>query len=343
MSGPAQGAEASGALAPAARGAGAAGGVDVSVIIVSYNTREVTLACVRSVFERTRGPSFEVIVVDNASTDGSAQAIGAAFPQATVIANDDNRGFASANNQGLEVAAGRFVLLLNPDTEVNEQTIPETLAFALADPGAGVIGVRAFAPGGRQQGTLFRRKRLLDVAINVVAPGDFMRRNRFLGRSRYAGIDLDRVHEVDIVAGCYMFVRREVYEHVGGMDGAFFMYGEEAEWCYRIRKAGWRVMYFPGASILHYGGVSADRKSSEMTLALAKSNLLLLQRTNGRLTAYLANILMLLRDTPRALVWTAMRILRCHRRETKFNDSLRRASARFGLHVRGLARLDWST
>ena len=314
--------------------------VDVSIIIVSYNTREVTLACVRSVFERANDCTWEIILIDNASCDGSVEAIRAAYPQVKAITNSENRGFAAANNQGLLIAKGRYLLLLNPDTEVYPETLRETLAYAEANPKVGVIGCRVFGDDGKQQSTLFRVKRVSDVAINALVPNRLMRRTRWLGRCRYAGIDLDVAQSVEIVAGCFMFVRRSAFETVGGMDEAFFMYGEEAEWCHRFRRHGWEVRYFPGASILHYGGVSTDRHPAQMNLAMAKSNLLLVQKTQGRGAAYLANVCMLIRDVPRAVVWHILSPF-ARGRESASLKSLKRASERALLHVSGLVRFNW--
>ncbi len=315
--------------------------VDISIIIVSYNTRDVTLACVRSVFERAHGCSWEVILIDNDSKDGSVEAIREAYPEVLIIENADNRGFAAANNQGLRIARGRYLLLLNPDTEVYPETLSKTLEYAEANPRLGVIGCRVFGDDGKQQSTLFRVKRVSDVAINAFIPNRVMRRTRWLGRCRYAGIDLNCEHAVEIVAGCFMFVRRTAFEEVGEMDEAFFMYGEEAEWCHRFRRHGWGVQYFPGASILHYGGISTDRHPAEMNLAMARSNLLLVQRTSGRLAAYCANLFMLLRDLPRAAAWQALAPF-MRGKESATARSLRQAAARTVLHLSGLIRFNWN-
>ena len=314
--------------------------IDVSVIIVSYNTRDVTVECVRSVFDTTAGCAFEVIVVDNASSDGSAEALSRSFPNATVIANTENKGFAGANNDGLAIAKGRYLLLLNPDTVVNEGSIRDVLAFCEANPDAGVVGCRCFNVDGSQQSTIFRYKRFREVLINVFVPNKIMRKSRRLGRSRYIGADLDRILDVEVVAGCYMMVRRECYERVGGMDDRFFMYAEEVDWCFRIHKAGWRIVYFPGASILHYGGLSAAKCESEMNLAMAKSNLLLMQKVMGQPLAWISNALMVIRDTPRVLVYAiagwAMK------RDHPMRVSLARATSRWAFHLSRLFRIDYA-
>jgi GT2 family glycosyltransferase len=314
---------------------------DVSVIVVSYNTREVTLGCLRSIFERSRGCSYEVIVVDNASSDGSAEALREAFPQAVVIASPENVGFARANNVGLAKATGSCLLLLNPDTEVFERTLADTLAHLRAHPEVGLIGCRSFGADGVQQSTLFRYPTLPAVLVNVLFPGRIMRRSRILGRSRYVGESLDEIRDVDVVAGCFMFLRREVYEQVGGMDEDYFMYGEEVEWCYRIHRAGWRIRYFPGASILHYGGVSSDLFPSECNLALATGQLLTLQKIRGPFVAWVANLCMLLRDLPRVCAWSLLRRLEWAP-DSPFAGAMRRTVDRWSVHVRGLARWNWS-
>lgn len=321
---------------------GAVSPLEVSIIIVSYNTREVTLACLDSIVKYTTSCTFEIILIDNGSSDGTLDAVRARFPSVRIVANTKNIGFAAANNQGIALATGQYILLLNPDTEVDEYSISNTLHYARQRPEAGVIGVRCIGVDGEQQSTLFRTKRLAEVCINAFIPNRMMRRSRILGRSRYVGANLDHEQDVEIVAGCFMFVNRVALSQIGGMDEQFFMYGEEAEWCHRFRSRGWKVRYFPGARILHYGGVSTDRSPAQMNIAMAKSNLLLIQKTQGRMSAYLANLFMLLRDGPRAAAWLFMKPF-ARNRPGAMAQSCRRAAGRFLLHFTGLVRTDWST
>lgn len=313
---------------------------DVSVIIVSYNTRDITLACVRSVLERSGDVTVEIIVVDNASEDGSVDALRAEFPQITVIASDENRGFAAGNNAGLAVARGRYLLLLNSDTEVHDGCLERMVAFAEAHPKAGAIGCRSFWSDGVQQPTMMRSPRLRHVLVNVLVPNRIIRRSRLLSHARYPGIDFDEVHDIEVIAGCFMLVPRAAYEEVGGMDESFFMYGEEIEWCFRIRRAGWRIMYNPDAAILHYGGVSTNKSPDEMSLAMARSQLLVFQRTRGRATAMIANALMMLRDMPRAVFWRIVARTSIPR-DAALRAMLRRSEQRFRLHARCLLKPDW--
>ncbi|MCZ6835875.1 MAG: glycosyltransferase family 2 protein [Planctomycetota bacterium] len=316
--------------------------IDLSIVIVSWNVESHLRACLESIKRQHVGFNLEVIVVDNDSQDGSATMVEDTFPQVSLVRNCDNVGFAGANNQGLALSKGRYVLLLNPDTELHEGCLARTIEYADEHPALGAIGCRAIKPDGSQQSTLYRSLRLRDVLVNVLVPTGLRRRSHRLGGFRYAGIDLDMAHEVETIAGCFMLVRREAYEQAGGMDETFFMYGEEAEWCWRLRQEGWSIGYCPDTSILHHGGVSAAQCLDEMNLAMARSQLLLLQRTRGIMVAWIANALMLLRDAPRAATWCLVRPFVMHRGATKWS-LLMRSAVRFRLHCGGLFRLDWSS
>lgn len=315
-------------------------GPELSVIIVNWNARNHLRECLASLKTHLQGLETEVIVVDNDSQDGSKEMIEREFSQVILIANDENRGFAAANNQGLVMARGRWLLLLNPDTEINARSIHLTLTFAQAHRQYGVVGCRAIRPDGTQQSTMFRYPRLRDAALNVVFPNRLMRKLKWLGGARYLGTDLEQVQEAEVIAGCFMLLSAEVYRRVGGLDEGFFMYGEEAEFCHRIRGAGWGVAYYPEASILHHGGISADQIPDEMNLTLARSQLLLYQRTRGSVVAWFANLLMLFRDLPRAIIGGVVLIIPgiSSVRRTLLKRSVRRC----GLHLRGVIRLDWS-
>ena len=312
----------------------------LSVVVVSYNTRELTLRCLESVLAHPPEGGLEVFLVDNASADGSVEAVRARFPGVRVIANAHNRGFAAANNQAFERARGEFVLLLNPDTEVEAGALEAALEFIESRPRAGVVGCRVLLADGAQQSTVFRYLRLSTVFLNLFVPAAWMRRSRWLGRSRYIGLDLDRVQDVEVVAGCFMLVPRRVLAEVGGMDEGYFMYGEEADWCHRITRAGWSVLYYPDATIVHIGGQSAKQRPEKMLRAMARSQLLFLEKSRGKATAYAANVLMLLRDLPRAALHGLLRLLP-GLRDGAFARRLAPASARVAFHLRGLVRPDW--
>jgi GT2 family glycosyltransferase len=314
--------------------------VDLDIIIVSYNTREVTLACLKSLLPALENLAAQMIVIDNASEDGTVQAIRDQHPEVVVIANRSNRGFAAANNQGLARARGRYQLLLNSDTEVHRDTLRTVVDYADAHPEVGILGCRSYGRDGKQQLTMFREPRLADLAINVAVPRSLMMRSPRLGRARYVGCDLDQEHDVEVVTGCFMLARQEMIRQIGGLDEDFFMYGEEVEWCHRARAAGWQVRYVPHASILHYGGVSTERCASQMSQAMARSQVMLFQKTRGTGTAWAANALMLLRDLPRATAWAVLRLKRWPEDST-FARGMQRSARRAALHAQGLVRRDW--
>jgi GT2 family glycosyltransferase len=233
--------------------------VDVSVIIVSWNTRGLLEDCLRSVYEETRSIECEVIVVDNGSSDGSVEMVRRRFPQATLVANRINRGFAAANNQGMAAAVGRYFLLLNSDTKILDRAIEKTVAFADLHPDAAVTGCRVLNPDRSLQPTCFMFPSLLNwLLLSSYLPRVFPR-NRFFGREQMTWWQRNDAREVDVVTGCFMLVRRDAIAQVGTMDERFFMYAEETDWCYRMSRAGWKRRFMPEAEIIHVGGASAAK------------------------------------------------------------------------------------
>jgi len=277
--------------------------VDVSIIIVSYNTCDLTLDCIRSVYAQTIA-SCEVIVIDNNSTDGSPEAIANEFPQVIMIANHDNRGFAAANNQGMEIARGRYILLLNPDTLIRENAIDKCLEYTDANAEIGILGCQVFGADNYRQSTCFHPPTLRGTIYSLFIPVALSRRSRILGRGRYIGNNWSQVQDVAVIAGCFMFVRHEILERVGLMDPNYFMYQEEVDWCYRTIRAGWRIVYYPEAWITHYGGQSADQYSEEMLILQTKSRLYFMRKHYGKKTAALANFVLLIHNLIRVpFVW----------------------------------------
>ncbi len=245
------------------------GELDVGVIIVNYNTRDLLRRCLETV-RASEGVAFEVCVVDNASTDGSAEMVAEEFPGVHVIRSPVNGGYAYANNLGLRFFGfalpqadprPRYVLLLNPDTEVPPDALARMVAFMDAHPEAGAAGPKIVRPDGS-----------LDLACRRSFPTPEVAFYRFSGLSRLfprsprfarynlTFLDPDQTHEVDSVVGAFMMVRREAIMQVGLLDESFFMYGEDLDWAYRIKQAGWKIYYYPAVVVLH-----VKRASSRMS------------------------------------------------------------------------------
>lgn len=283
--------------------------MDVSVIIVNWNTRDMLRDCLRSVYEQTQQVSFEVVVIDNASRDGSADMVRREFPAVVLITNRENRGFAAANNQGMEVAHGRYVLLLNSDTLVLGNALATTVRFADAHPEAAVVGCRVLNPDRSLQPTCFLYPSLLNMVLSSTYLYKLWPRNRFFGRERMTWWDRNDVRDVDVVTGCYMLVRREAIDRVGVMDDQYFVYGEETDWCYRFKSAGWRVLFTPEAQIVHFGGGSSRQAAYQMKLQLYGSILRFMRQHRHRVGYSLACVLCALFFLLRVPYWLGRAVL----------------------------------
>lgn len=235
--------------------------MDLSIIIVSYNTCRLTVDCLESVYGSETVYSYEVIVVDNASKDDSVQAIQESFPQVRLIANNDNTGFAKANNQAMEIAQGHYVLLLNSDTIVQPDTFQTMIAYMDEHPDLGAAGCKIILPDGSLDKAC-RRGFPTPSASFYYAFGfsKLFPDNPRFNQYQLGYMDPNETYPVDCLVGAFMLVRKETIRQVGGLDETFFMYGEDIDWCYRIKQAGWGIHYHPATYIVHYKGASSRRK-----------------------------------------------------------------------------------
>jgi hypothetical protein len=240
---------------------------DLSVVIVSWNTQQLLRDCLTSLSRHLASIEHEVIVVDNASTDGSAEMVQREFEHVRLIQNEDNTGFGAANNQAMAVAEGRYFLLLNSDTYLRDDSVAKLCRKVMSHPDIGVAQCQLYFPDGRIQYTAHRFPslgRILFEALGVykLMPG---RAPKILLRG-YWNHQSER--DVDWVIGAFMLLPRQVFQATGGFDERLFMYGEDREWCFRIRRRGWRIRYYPEASIVHIGHASANLGLGERRLAL---------------------------------------------------------------------------
>jgi GT2 family glycosyltransferase len=244
--------------------------VDLSVIIVSFNTREMTLAALRSLYAETRATAYEVIVVDNNSSDGSAAAIGAEPGPHRLIASDANLGFAAGNNLAAEMARGDYLLLLNPDTVVRDGAVDRLLAFARERPEAGIWGGRTlFGDGRLNPSSCWGRMTAWRLLCRATGLTGLFPASEICNGEAYGGWDRSSSREVDIVSGCFFLIRRDLWQRLGGFDPRFFMYGEEADLCLRAKALGARPAVTPAATILHYGGASETVRADKLVRLMA--------------------------------------------------------------------------
>src|SRR4030042_6939444 len=237
--------------------------VDVSVIVVAWNVKEFVRNCLKSVYEQTNGITFEVIYVDNASKDGTCEMVARDFPQVIKIKNNENKGFIMANNQGIEIAKGRYILLLNSDTIVLNNAIGKTVEFADKHPEAAVVGCKVFNPNLSLQRTCFKYPSVLNMFLSATYLYKVFPRSRLFGREHMTWWDFDDVREVDVVCGCFSLVRRKAIEQVGLMDQQYFVYGDDPDWCFRFRQNDWKIMFTPDAEIIHYGGQTTKKAADK--------------------------------------------------------------------------------
>lgn len=287
------------------------GPTDVSVIVVNWNTRDLLRNCLNSIITQT-SVAHEIIVVDNASSDGSADMVRTEFPSATLIANSKNGGFAAANNQGLRISRGRTVLLLNPDTLILDGAIDHMLAWLDRHPGVGCVGCQVLEGPGVIQRTCFADPTVLN---SVMLEFGLMRLAPWIpafGRSWYTDWDRRSEREVDVVSGMFMLVPRAVMDQVGLLDDAFFVYAEESDWCRRIRKAGYTCVFSPDAQIIHLdgGSKSTSQIRSRMYVQMQKSHLIYSRKHSGALGYAIIRFLYLVTSTLRLAVFSALRLVR---------------------------------
>lgn len=246
--------------------------IDISVVIVNWNTKALLLDCVASLLQTTRKAEIEIIVVDNASTDGSIDALRIAFPQVQSITNPENYGFAKANNIGIKKAQGRYICLVNSDVKALEGVLDNMLAHMEIHPGVGAISPKTY--GGNTQ--VQKNCREFPTLRNLICEEFFLNRlfhtiPFFRGRDMVRS-DYDALMLIQVLSGCFLMVRREVIEQVGMLDERFFIYSEDVDWCKRIHDAGWKLVHYPNAEAIHYGSASSSSAPVRFKVEMVKAN-----------------------------------------------------------------------
>jgi GT2 family glycosyltransferase len=254
--------------------------LDLSIVIVSYNTREMLRDCLRSLPASTEGLETEVFVVDNASPDKSADMTAQEFPHVRLIANTENAGFTRANNQALQLCTGRHALILNPDTEPEAGSLAVLVRFLDEHTDTGAVGPKLLNTDGSLQ---HNGRRFPSPWREFLGHSGLCKLNRakFDRELEYGREDFDVLAEVDQVSGACMMVPKRVMDEVGMLSEDFFMYYEEVEWCWRIRKAGYKVYYVPESRVVHHWMGSVKQFSKAMTDRLFRSALIYYRKTGG--------------------------------------------------------------
>ncbi|MCA9940608.1 MAG: glycosyltransferase family 2 protein [Anaerolineales bacterium] len=266
--------------------------IDLSIIIVSWNVRDLLRRCLHAIRDNAGELNLDIIVVDSASSDGSAEMVAREFPHVHLIPCAENVGFPRGNNIGLIQAAGRYLMLLNPDTEVIGDALPRLVAYLDAHPDVGMIGPQLRNSDGSVQSSRRRFPTLLTAFfestwLQPYAPAAILR--------RYYAEDIpdDQIADVDWLVGAAIMTRREVVGQIGDMDEAYFMYSEELDWCRRVKAAGWRVVYFPAAQIMHHVGKSSEQAVTARHVNFQRAKLRYFQKYHGRAAALMLRLFLL--------------------------------------------------
>jgi N-acetylglucosaminyl-diphospho-decaprenol L-rhamnosyltransferase len=252
--------------------------VQVSVLVVSYCTRDLTLACIDSLYSQPQGVPFEVVVVDNASTDGSAEAIASLYPQVRLIALDQNIGFGRATNIAARASDGDHLLLLNPDTEVAAGLLERMVAFERAHPEAGLVGGRTTKPGGGlDPSSCWGAFTLWSVTCFATGLSAIFKKNAFFDPESMGSWQRDSVRKVGVVTGCLLLVRRTLWNELGGFDPRYFMFGEDFDLSARAIDLGYTPMITPDATIMHVLSASTTVRADRLVL-MSKARVTIMQQ-----------------------------------------------------------------
>jgi len=235
--------------------------IDVSIIIINYNSTELLKICINSIEKFTNGINYEIIVVDNSSMPGHVDELLKFHDRITLIKNDINRGFGAANNQGVEVANGKYILLLNNDTILFENSIKKVFDFAESLDGNEIIGCKLLNEDKSTQKSVYDFPTLLNVLTSNLFLYLLFPNSKYFNKYHLMNKGINRITEVDVVTGAFLFMHRKVFEGLGGFDERFFFYMDDTDLCYRHKKNNGKVIYFPETSIIHLKGKSAKGES----------------------------------------------------------------------------------
>ncbi|NOE35827.1 glycosyltransferase family 2 protein [Ruegeria sp. HKCCD7318] len=283
----------------------------LSIIIVNWNTEELLRDCLTSVFEKYDSALMEVIVIDNGSSDNSCDIVRKNFPGVILQENTQNVGFAAANNQGFRLAEGRFVLLLNSDTLVHGDVLKSSVEWIDKHPDVAAMGCKVLNGDGSTQLTCSQYPSILNLILltsglwKIPWP-------KFFGRYQLKHWNRDCERDVEVISGCYLLIRKKVIDTVGPLDEDFFFFGEETDWCRRIRDAGWRLVFAPIGEITHFGGGTVKQLHYRRDIMLSEAVVRLHKKHGSFLGACSVYLVLLTFNSSRAFYWTIISTIKNH-------------------------------
>ncbi len=257
--------------------------LDVSVIIPSWNAKSYLRDCIKSIYTETNNCRIEIIVVDNASTDGSPEMVKAYFPHIKLIINKENLGFAKGCNIGMRQANGKYVVIVNSDVILEKECIDRMFKYMEKHSEIGILGPKILGQDGMVQRSCMGFPTLWNTFCRALALDTIFPRSKLFGGQLMTYWSHNSIRSVDIINGCFWMVRQEALKRVGLLDESFFMYSEDKDWCKRFANAGWEVVFFPDAEAVHYGGASSSNAPIRFYIEMLRSNLQYWKKHHSRI------------------------------------------------------------
>jgi GT2 family glycosyltransferase len=283
--------------------------IDLSIVIVSWNTAKYLEECLDSLRTIDGNLSVEIIVVDNASTDGSAEIVRSQFPEVRLFESGANLGFAGGNNIGLKAATGKYICLINSDVNVPAACLPKMYAYMEQQPTIGLLGPGMVRTDGRVHRSGMRFPTLWSVFLRALFLDSLFKGFGFFGGFLMKDFQFDRTTDIDVLNGWFWMARRDAVNKVGPLDNHFFMYGEDVDWCKRFHLAGWRLVFYPEAKALHYGGASSANAPSRFLVEKQRANLQFWKKYHGRTSLFFFLLIGCLNYSIRAMGWSAVYLM----------------------------------
>ena len=294
-------------------------GIELTISMVNTNNRDLLKACIESVYETTKKVRFEIVVVDNASPDGSVEMVRENFPEVKIVQNDSRRGYGDSHNRALEVSEGEYFLVFNEDMIVLPSALDTMIEVIKKDKTIGALGCRTLRPDGTLSIPCSNFPNLSRDLFHCFL-SRFFPKSRMCIKMNY--LNYDEEQDVDVIVGCCMLIPREVINKVGLFDPQFFIYSEEFDVCKRIKNAGWRVHFTPKAEVIHYGGQSSKTMRLKMFIIFFESKLKYYVKHNGRFYALMDRLILLTRFALRFMGWGLMRFFQKDAQVAKENRNV---------------------
>jgi GT2 family glycosyltransferase len=290
--------------------------IEVSVIIVSWNCRQMLTECLRSIQSGLVSDKSEIIVIDNASSDGTVEAIRKEFPSVNMIACADNLGFAQGNNIGIDVSSGEYLCLINPDVVVESGCIETLVKYLSKHPDLGMVAPQIIGSDRIVQRSCMRTPTLWNQLCRALALDCVIKKSRLFGGYLMKDFDHDTTREVDIVNGCFWVVRRDALDDVGLIDPLFWMYADDLDWCHRFHAAGWKIMFHPEARAIHFGGGSSRNTPITSYLQMHRADLQYWRKYHNLLSFCAYWLILLCAQALRSVGYGLIYVLQSSRRNT---------------------------